>query len=258
MAAMALLVALPARAAEVISSNTVGYSRLEIKPGLNMIAMPFIDLERDQNGKVQNKEINGLFDNDADVVNANRNSIAADQMWVWDAAEQKYINYYYMTDRKNSSYRWENDEGTFEGLQEPVGAGFFFQNKGEETYRITLSGEVNMEDTIINILPGLNFISNPYPIDLPLNDGSIDWTNANANRNSIQADQMWFWDASEQTYNNFYYMTDRKNTYYRWENDAGEFDGVAIPAYTGFFYNYKGEGTGFTLTLKNPVANTGN
>ena len=92
----------------------------------------------------------------------------------------------------------------------------------------------------------------------PNDHGSIDWTNANANRNSIEADQMWFWDADGQNYVNYYYMTDRKNTYYRWENDGGVYDGLVIPAYEGFFYNYKGEGTGFTLTLKNPLSNVGN
>ena len=246
-------VAPPAWAAEVYSSNIVGYTKLEIKPGLNMIAIPFVDIVRDADGFVQNKDINNIFDNDESVVNANRISDNADQMWFWDNVSQGYKNYYFMTDRRETFKRWENGSGETD-VREDIGAGFFFQNQGDASYTVTLSGEVNTADTEVEILPGLNFICNPYPVDLPLNDGTIDWTGAYANRDAFKADQMWFWDAEAQGYVNLYYMTDRRETYKRWENGSGEYETVTIPAYEGFFYNYAGDGAGFTLTLKYPLS----
>ena len=242
----------PARAAEVISSNTVGYMKLTMKPGFNMLPGQFVT--------VGNEDLVPIADMFSDVENAtaNRDMTIADRIDTWDATEQKYVSYYRMTNRQGTSKWWGKDGDTTtptEDAFEDYGLGAFYYSQSETDITLTVSGQVKSDTTEIEIGPGFNLICNPYPAPLSLTDDLIDWSSATANRDMTIADRIDTWDATEQKYVSYYRMTNRQGTSVWWGKDGDTTTPTedSIPAGQAFFY-YRQSSTPFTLTLPSPVA----
>ena len=247
----ALTVIPPAWAAEVYSSNIVGYQKLTIKPGFNMIPGQFVTV-----GDEELIPIADMF-SDAENATATRNMETADRIDTWNAATQMYVSYYRMTNRQGTSVWWGKD-GT---LTTPTtdafsdfGQGAFYYSQNSEEITLTTSGQVKSDATTIEIAPGFNLICNPYPAAIPLTEDAIDWSAATANRNMEIADRIDTWDADNQIYVSYYRMTNRKGDSVWWGKDgAGTATTDSIPAGTSFFY-YNQASAPFSITLESPAA----
>ena len=249
MAALALLVGVPARAQQVVSSNTVGYMKLTLQPGYNMIANNFVTV-----GEEELFKISEMFQDDENAT-ANMDSSSADRIDTWDVASQQYVSYYRMTNRRQTDFWWGKEGAATETTDsfENIGDGAFYYNqKTEGTLTLTLSGQVKSSNTEITISPGFNLICNPYPSDLAFTE--LDWSDAVANMDSTSADRIDTWDAASQQYVSYYYLTNRRQTEFWWGKEGSTTPTEdPIPAGQAFFY-YSQKQSDWTLTLVSPVS----
>ena len=130
-------VASPARAAEVISSNTVGYQKLTVPAGgYALLANPFTIVGSDGD----RFKINDMFTNDGDVANAGRTYTQADKVQTFDPAGQKYTTYFFSSRINGSQKGWALSSAPTKATTDPVpaGGGFWYFNYGSENITITL------------------------------------------------------------------------------------------------------------------------
>ena len=225
--------------------------KLTLQPGYNMIANNFVTI-----GDEELFAIPEMFQDDENAT-ANMVSDNADRIDIWDATQQKYVSYYRMTNRRQTDFWWgkEGSEGTEtqESFQWSGDGAFYYNQKAEGTLTLTLSGQVKSTDTEIKIAPGFNLICNPYPSDLAFTE--LDWSDAIANMVSDNADRIDTWDAVEQKYVSYYYMTNRRQTDFWWGKEGSEGTETTdpIPAGQAFFY-YSQKDSDWTLTLPTPIS----
>ena len=240
MAALALLVALPARAAEVVSSNIVGYEKITITPGLNMIGNQFLGVG---NGTFQN--INKMFAENSELV-AGGDDSEADSILVWDGSS--YSNVYYYDSWDNS---WYNTDDLEESTTDTIGAGkgIWFKHFGDESEEITFAGEVPTNATYsVQIKTGLNMIANPYPMAICPNGASFEVDGIVAGGDDSEADSILVWDGS--SYSKVYYYDSWDNQWYDTDNLEDPIETAILSPAMGFWYKHKG--TGGTLVFKRP------
>lgn len=251
LAALAAL-ALPVIATEVTSSNVVGYQKLTLKPGFNMVPNSLVEI-----GSEEIIPIADMFGGDENAT-ANRNADIADRIDVWDSTLQTYVSYFRMTNRQGTSVWWGRYDSTnveTEDAFPAVGAGAFYYNQAANDLVLTVSGQVKSTSTTWTIRPGFNLLCNPYPIDLAISGNTVDWSSAVANRNADIADRIDTWDATAQTYVSYFRMTNRQGTSVWW----GRYDSTnvatedSIPANQAFFY-YSQASEPWTATIASPVA----
>ncbi len=236
----------PARAADVVSSNVVGYQRLTIPAGgYALLANPFVEVGSDG----ETFPINDMFADDVGQSNGGMAASAADQIQPWDSAQQKYKTYYFSS-RIN---KWSSGSPMTAATDafDPE-AGYWYFNKGENQITLTVSGEVAQNEVEVTLVPGYSLVCNPFPVDLPLNSEYIDWKAAGANGGmaASAADQIQPWDSAQQKYKT-YYFSSRIN---KWsEGSPMTATTASIEAGQGFWYFNKGE-QDIKITLKSPLA----
>ncbi len=246
--------AVPARAAEVVRSNVVGYQKLDIPAGgYALLANPFVEVGTGLTTP-EGYAINDMFTGDTENSTAGRTSAQGDQMQIWDPTRQGYTTYFF------SSWvnQWAAGSTPRVATEESfaLGDGYWYLNRGQEAYKLTVSGEVSTKEVEVTLVPGYTLVCNPFPADLPLNDENIDWgtAGATAGRTSAQGDQIQIWDISRQGYTTYFFSS--------WVNQwaAGSTPRVAteesIPAGQGFWYLNRSQ-SDITITLKSPIAESG-
>lgn len=243
----------PAMAADVVSSNVVGYQKLTLKPGYNMIPNNFVTIGEDE----EMFGINEMFDGDENAT-ATRSTDTADRIDLWDASTQMYVSYFRMTNRQGTSKWW----GRFDSTGTPTddsfaqfGDGAFYLNQADSDLELTISGQVKSTSTDITFAPGYSILCNPYPMDIAMNDGVIDWSNAVASRTTDTADRIDLWDASTQMYVSYFRMTNRQGTSKWWGryDSTGTATADVISSNQSFFY-FSQANESWTATIPSPVA----
>lgn len=246
-------------AADVYSSNIVGYSKLTLVPGLTMVGAPFQEVGN-TSGEIHIQDIvktDGLVGYDWD------NGIAGDTLIIWDPITQMYATTYFWSDADPYELGLANvwfDEGTLEAADDllPVGSAFFINSAAPSAFTATLAGEVPAEDAGQNItfFPGLTMVANPFPTELDLNAAltsaglaGYDWDNG------IAGDTLIIWDPVTQMYAKTYFWSDADPYELGLENkwfDEGTLEPVSekIPVGGAFFIN--SSGAGGTLTFAAP------
>ena len=184
----AVFSALPAWAAEVVSSNIVGYTKVSVTQGLNLLAAPFAAVGG------ETADINDLATSsdlpDGSVVR------------FWDAVTRSYSTAVWYSENADGgvytddSYEeclgagWGDDNQIIQYIDMPINAGYWLQTAGSAT--VTLAGEVDTSEQTASLVQGLNLLGNPYPCEIPISsvvgtslpDGSI----------------AQFWNATSRTY----------------------------------------------------------
>ena len=208
-AAAGLVATVPAQAAEVGSSNIVGYSKVSTIAGLNLIGVQF-----------QAVGANGLPDLNATMAPSGlvgfdwENAEGGDQLYVWDSANQYYATIYtYAGDSVPAeittalgydlSGKWMDNDML--PIDEPpaLGDGLWIESTAASA-EIVVSGEVNTNSVTKTIVPGLNLVANPFPKALNVNDATyaglvgFDWENGEG------GDQLYVWKQDEQYYATIY------------------------------------------------------
>ena len=230
----------PAWGAEVVSSNIVGYEKITITPGLNMIGNQFLAVGGDS---FQN--INEMFKDSSEMV-AGADDSQADSILRWTGNGYGEIYYY-----DDIDVAWESVDaiGVVSTETFAPGSGFWFKHVGNETITTTFAGEVPTESTYtVNLVPGLNFVANPYPAAICPNSDSFTIEGAVAGADDSAADSILMWTGTG--YGNIYYYDDIDIA---WES----VDAIGVPITDtilepakGFWYKH--QGTGATLTFGKP------
>ena len=235
----------PAHAADVVSSNIVGYEKITITPGLNMIGNQFLAV-----GGNSFQNINEMFKGDDGFV-AGGGADEADTILTWNGSAYDNIYYY---DNYSEPYEWYNVEDVDNATTDVVttGQGFWLKHLGTTTITATLAGEVPMDATItVALTPGLNFVSNPYPMAICPNGGNFTIEGAVAGGGADEADTILTWNGS--AYDNIYYY-DNYSEPYEWYNvedvDNAVSESILKPA-MGFWYKHLGNENA-TLTFSKP------
>ena len=158
----ALAAAAPAQAADVVSSNIVGYQKVALSAGLNMIGVQFTDVGSTDAAVTSFATLDSTmegFDEDLNFANT---------MMVWNG--NGYTTYGWAgksPSAMDAEYAEMDDTWLTLGLEptddtHPVYGGFWVDAKTAGT--ITLSGEVLNEGTkTVSLAAGLNMLANPFP-----------------------------------------------------------------------------------------------
>ncbi len=256
-AALIAASAFSAMAADVYSRNIVGYNKVTIEPGLNMVSATFGQIG---DGTAQNFQ--EIFVDEDGVAVGGVNSTLADNIITWDptvGAAGAYTTYYKYYDGESPEYDnvwyFDNDNE----ITEPIATstGFWYNSLNSTAVVMTVVGEVNTNATVsITIEPGLNLVSFPFPTGFAINS-DVDWaaSGAQGGVNSTLADNIITWDptvGAAGAYTTYYMYYDGESPEYDnvwyFDNDNEIVD--AIPASSGFWYLHLG--TGFTLTFDKP------
>jgi len=211
----------PAWGAEVVSSNIVGYHKINLVKGFNLVAPQFAYVGSDS----LTRDISTI----GDLKDANGDSMAgydseyiyATRMLVWDSTKQDYVNYGWAgtspEDIDGASYASLNNtwlDMTTEETDDTVDVGQGFWVKADEAGTMTISGEVPSGNNIpagglvINLVAGFNMVANPYPMEVPVSTfGQLADSNGNPmagyDGEYIYATRMMRWDSAKQDYVNY-------------------------------------------------------
>ncbi len=253
-AALAVFGAQASWAEAVVSSNVVGYQKLTIPAsGYALLANPFTIVGSDGEGFA----INDMFTGDEENSQAGNNSALGDQLQVWDSSIQGYTTYFFSA-RTTPAKQWAAVATPRVATTETfnLGDGYWYLNRKETSYDLTVSGEVSTKEVEVTLAPGYTLVCNPFPADLPLNDENMNWpaTKATARNNSECGDQNQFWDIDVQGYTTYFFSA-RTTPARQWAAVATPRVATtdSIPAGQGFWYLNRGT-EDITITLKSPLA----
>ena len=163
----------PAWAAEVVSSNIVGYSKLDLANGFTMVGVPFQQVGTENTASVQNIKASGLAGFDWVAFDG------GDTLLIWDPSQQMYP----------TELVYSGDTQTAEMVDMGVPAGVWFDMAtfapadmelangsavwivgSTATGTVTLSGEVPTNAAPVQLVAGFNMVANPYPKAAAIND----------------------------------------------------------------------------------------
>ena len=233
----------PAGAAEVVSSNIVGYSKLTIPAnGYTLVANPFVEV-----GSGETIAINDMFAEDATVGTAGSSDTTADTLLPWNGST--YVTYYLRADASNGNHWRKSGERKATTDSIPEGEGAFYHSIGTDPVTLTVSGEVRTEDLPVTILPGYNLLGNPFPTELDFSTFVVE--GAVAGTSDTNADTILTWNGS--TYVTYYLRADATNGNHWRKSGERKATTDTIAPYTGFFYHSLAQSGSLSVTIPAPA-----
>ena len=247
----------PAWGAEVVSSNIVGYEKIKIYPGLNMIGGVFQGV-----GTGEALSLNDQFVDAATSAQSGAGSDEADNIFTYDGSTQEYnkIYYFYYEDggADDENNKWVDiDTDAVTETTFSDGTGGWYRNRSNTTIELTMAGEVPTNATYtVTLYSGLNFVANPYPMAIALNGANFSVTGVTSGAGSDEADNIFTYDGPTQEYNKIYYF------YYedggadeeinKWVDiDTDAVTDATVGSGQGFWYRHRGAEPA-TLTFTKP------
>ena len=190
----------PAQAAEVVSSNIVGYEKVMLTPSWNMIGVQFLQV-----GGAE-KDLANVGDLDASMSGFDEDEYFATEMQIWNGNGYDY--YGWSGSSGTDVYddpAYDNlwlDSNTMEApeLKAPVGLGVWV--KAEKAGTMTISGEVPSDDTVtVSLTAGWNMVANPYPGSVPIASfGALDASMSGFDEDEYFATEMQIWNGNGYDY----------------------------------------------------------
>ena len=157
--------------AEVYSANTVGYTRVAVNSGLNLLGSQFVEVGTDAA-----LDINEVVLPAAEVAGLNENYEFQTLLQTWDGTA--YAIYGYCADGQGTELfgdpSWDGKwlSIAMDGVAVvdiPAGSGFWVQTSGNSS--VTMMGQVaSAETTKVNVISGLNLLSSAYPKAVNIQD----------------------------------------------------------------------------------------
>ena len=172
LAALALVAALgasPAWAAEVVSVNTVGYQKVELQPGFNFVAPQFIAVG---GGTISIQDIHlDVADEDVSYV---------DNIQILDEGGATIASYSWWPKADTVSglkSGWvDGDTGDLADVMLDNGVSVLIEANDYST--VTIAGEVSTNDASVTSVAGFNWVGNPTPVAINIQDIQIDVADA--------------------------------------------------------------------------------
>ena len=187
------------------SEEIWGYVKMD-KPGnarLNVVGIPFHTGAQTLGSLMSPLQFSGHHNN----------SGLADQVMVWDAGTQSYLNLALYDLRafgaqyaSQTGWKLSDGFGPLAGYVNPVlpaGSAVWIRGSTTNDRTVTISGEVVMDGAATNeMVAGLQLVSNPFSETVGLSNLAIHVHATGHHNNSGLADQMMVWDAGTQSYLN--------------------------------------------------------
>ena len=182
-----------------------GYVKMD-KPGnsrLNVVGIPF---------QTEAQTLGSLMD-PLQFSGHHNNSGLADQVMIWDAGAQSYVNLALYDLRafgaqyaSQTGWKLADGFGPLAGYVNPVlpaGSAVWIRGSTTNDRTVTLVGEVVMDGAATNeVVAGLQLVSNPFSETVGLSNLAIHVHATGHHNNSGLADQVMVWDAGTQSYLN--------------------------------------------------------
>jgi len=225
-----------AQAAEVDSVNMVGFAKVNLMQGLNIIGVPFLTV-----GDTETS-LNDLFDVSEFTAGAGIGN--SDVVTVWTGSGYEG---YYLSNQAPPSYTetaWVNLAGDRVEVTLQPGEAVWLRRVAAAA-DITFKGEVmSAANTDIVLATGLNMISFPYSVSASLND--FDISNATAGAGIGNSDVVTVWTGSG--YEGYYLSNQAPPTYTEiaWVNLAGDRADVDMSIGKGVWYRAQATTTGIS------------
>ncbi len=237
-----------------------------------MLAVNFKDVSN-TDGILLNDLFMGTGDEATCPFTAGGNANTADNIQIFDAAQQKYSTYYLFYTTKTTAalqarnLKWNMGSAVDTTTRIKNGDAMWFLSRGDKDIQITTSGEVELAAVKeIEIKKGWNMIGSFFPDGWNVNDDASGYTpefwensGAVAGGNANTADNIQVFDAAQQKYSTYYLFYTTKTTSalvarkYRWNTGSTVATGSIMAPGQGAWYLHRGE-TGFTLPIKNQFA----
>ena len=158
----------PAWGAEVVSSNTVGYQKMSLDVGYNMIGVQFTEV----NATGTAKDLMTAPQLDSTMAGFDDGGNFATEMKVWK--DNNYTTYGWSgtsgTDvLEDSTFdnKWLNvDLEEVEGEEAAPYTAFWI--KAGSAGSVTISGQVPTNDVTVVLVEGYNMVANPFPMTVPV------------------------------------------------------------------------------------------
>lgn len=236
--------AFSALAADVYSSNIVGYTKLSAFGGsgedYTMLACPFAPVG---GGDVA---IKNLF-KDNSVFLAGGAENVADTIKIWDGTT--YLTYIYSNDA--DPYAWTSDQDSFTETEDtiPAGSAFWLYRRGAAIPAMLTAGEVIQTNVTVTVNGGgievYTQVGNPFVAPLPIK--SISAPDFVAGGAENVADTIKVWNGT--TYVTYIYSNDVDPS--AWTSDQDSFTETedTIPVGGGFWIYRRGDATTATLPV---------
>lgn len=258
--------AFSALAADVYSSNVVGYTKLGINgSNYTMIGVQFQDVGGGD------RTINELFKEPSEGAFVGGIAMGdSDQLQVWDPVTTGYKQYFfgdwageYGSEYDNLWY-WEGDDANPTGDTLPPGAAVWFVSRGTNV-NLAVSGEVVSTNVTVKLNGGnYTMVANPFPLALSLADvsvgGTIDWINSGLTGGVAMgdSDQLQVWDPATTGYKQYFfgswngeYGTQYDNQWY-WEGDDANPATDTIPVGGAMWFILNRTATDTSVTFPAP------
>ena len=194
---LAILAAIgPAWGAEVVSSNIVGYEKVNLVSGFNMVGVQFVQVGTTETAK----DLSDAIQMDSTMTGFDEEGNFASFMKVWDGAN--YATYGWsgtsgtdVLDDSSFDNKWLNgdlEEVEGEVMDKSAAAWIIAEKAGT----MTVSGQVPSAATVtVSLTSGFNMVANPYPANVAVSDfGVLDASFAGFDEEGNFASFMKVWD----------------------------------------------------------------
>jgi hypothetical protein len=249
----------PAWGAEVVSSNIVGYEKVNLNKGFNMIGVQFVQV----GGAVKDLATVGSLDDS--FAGFDEDGYYATEMRVWTGTGYSYYGWTGtsgtdLLDEADLDNLWLDDNQEDAGEKLEASSGFWVN--AEKAGTLTISGEVPSSDSVdVNLVAGFNMVANPYPGAVKIAQfGTLDSTFAGFDEDGYYATEMRVWTGTGYSYYGWTGtsgtdLLDEADLDNLWLNDNQEDDGKSIEFGHAVWINAEKAGK---ITFKNPATASGN
>lgn len=206
LAALVAIGASPAWGAEVVSSNIVGYEKISLVAGLNMVSAQFIPV----GSSALERDISTVGVLDDTMTGYDDEYTYGTELLVWDSTRQGYTSYGWAgtspgeidnMPELNNTWLDAATEETEDTLATTAGAWIRAGTAGT----FTVSGEVPSQSTVsLSLVAGLNMVANPYPAAVPVSTfGMLDASMAGYDEEYTYATELLVWNPARQGYTSY-------------------------------------------------------
>ena len=222
---------MPAWAAEVVSSNTVGYQKVTLAANnYTMLAPMFAYVGGGE------KAIPDIFEED-DFVSADTDG-GADSIYLWE--DGGYTRTYFFS--SDAGDAWSDAQDGFDETTDtlPTGLGFWFYNRSDSDKTVTLSGEVPTNNIVVDIVAdNYTMLANPFSAPLPVKSivpVTGEFTSADTDGG---ADSIYLWEDGGYT-KTYFFSSDAGDAWSDAQDGFDETDDTIAPG-LGFWFFRRGE-----------------